>query len=638
MIRYIFLLCILSILGFSASASARSLYWDSLEVTARLDADGRLHVLERQAYVFTGAWNGGERTFNIRPGQELDFHRLTRIDPADGERREVKFGSLSRLDRCNWDGGQNRLRWRSRLPSDPPFDATPITYELEYTLSNILIPRGDGTFLLDHDFAFPDRPGPILRYSLDLEMDPAWQPPAGLPSHLERDRLEPGQGVVLRALLRHLGPGRPAGVIYGAPQWLRLLLVLLPVGMIAGRGLFLYIREQRLGKFAPLFPASRVTRSWLEKEILSMPPEVVGATWDDTTSAAEVAAILARMVQEGKLASRVETRRPFLFKRSVLHLELKADRKSLPEYEGRLVRALFFSGNTTTDTDSIRSHYRRSGFDPAEKIRKPLEDRVKALTRPAPSAHDRAWLPTLLLFLTAAGTAAGGAILHNHEFRDTAIGFGIATVMFIFTSFAAYAYQTGITTPRIRFALFHLPLLAMAAGVAWFALLQSPNGGGLSLAGISLYVLCLCNSIFNLARTRQDAERIGLRKTLAAGRKFMRSELRKPSPHLEDDWYPYLLAFGLGPQMDRWFRAFGSGAREYGRGRVGESGSWSSSGGPSGSFSGGGGMFGGAGSSGSWAAAAGAIAAGVATPGSSGGSGGGGGGGGSSGGGGGGGW
>jgi hypothetical protein len=82
MIQYIFLLCILSILGFSASAAARSLYRDSLEVTARLDADGRLHVVERQAYVFTGAWNGGDRTFNIRPGQELDFHRLTRIDPA----------------------------------------------------------------------------------------------------------------------------------------------------------------------------------------------------------------------------------------------------------------------------------------------------------------------------------------------------------------------------------------------------------------------------------------------------------------------------------------------------------------------------------------------------------------------------
>jgi hypothetical protein len=176
MLRIIFILCIISVPGLSASAAGRSLYWDNLEVKARLDRDGRLHVVERQAYVFTGEWNGGERTFNIRPGQNLDLQRLTRIDPASGESREVTLGSLSELDRYNWFNGHKMLRWRSRLPSDPPFDATPITYELEYTLGDILIPEGDGTFVLNHDFAFPDRSGPILRYSLDLELDPSWQP------------------------------------------------------------------------------------------------------------------------------------------------------------------------------------------------------------------------------------------------------------------------------------------------------------------------------------------------------------------------------------------------------------------------------------------------------------------------------
>jgi hypothetical protein len=40
-----------------------------MDVRAILDADGRLHVTESQAMVFTGDWNGGERIFRVSPGQ-----------------------------------------------------------------------------------------------------------------------------------------------------------------------------------------------------------------------------------------------------------------------------------------------------------------------------------------------------------------------------------------------------------------------------------------------------------------------------------------------------------------------------------------------------------------------------------------
>lgn len=103
--------------------------------------------------------------------------------------------------------------------------------------------------------------------------------------------------------------------------------------------------------------------------------------------------------------------------------------------------------------------------------------------------------------------------------------------------------------------------------------------------------------------------------------------------HLEDSWYPYLLAYGLGPEVDRWFRAFGGIGQSHLR-----TSSFGSSGSQSTGFTCGGGTFGGAGASASWGAAISSIAGGVPTPGSSGSGGGGGGGGGGSGGGGGGGW
>ncbi len=80
-------------------AAANELYWKSLEVGATLDGQGVLYVVERQHMVFAGDWNGGERRFDLRPGQEVVLRSMTRVDPATGARREMREGSLDDLDR-----------------------------------------------------------------------------------------------------------------------------------------------------------------------------------------------------------------------------------------------------------------------------------------------------------------------------------------------------------------------------------------------------------------------------------------------------------------------------------------------------------------------------------------------------------
>jgi hypothetical protein len=169
-----FLLCLILSAAPAALGQEKKLSWRAMDVQARLDAAGRLHVTERQAMLFTGDWNGGERVFRVLPGQTLKLESLTRVDAATGEKKALSEGDLSQMDRYGWKDPQT-LRWRSRLPSDPPFDNTEIDYEIAYTLSGILVRQGDD-YVLDHDFAFPDRVGSIETFSLDLTLDPAWQP------------------------------------------------------------------------------------------------------------------------------------------------------------------------------------------------------------------------------------------------------------------------------------------------------------------------------------------------------------------------------------------------------------------------------------------------------------------------------
>src|SRR5690606_23105477 len=120
--------------------------------------------------------------------------------------------------------------------------------------------------------------------------------------------------------------------------------------------------------------------------------EVIGAAWDRSVGAPEVAALLARLVQEGKLSSRVEPggRRP------VLHLRRIVPFEAFPGYERELISGLFFDGREETDTEAIREHYRKQGFDPASTIRAPLNARLKVL--PGEGDVPRQWgLPLLVV-------------------------------------------------------------------------------------------------------------------------------------------------------------------------------------------------------------------------------------------------
>ena len=80
-----------------AVAAARELHWRELSVQARLDADGRLHVSERQVMVFTGDWNGGERSFRLAGEHELTLESVARVDLAGGE-IELRPGDLTLTD------------------------------------------------------------------------------------------------------------------------------------------------------------------------------------------------------------------------------------------------------------------------------------------------------------------------------------------------------------------------------------------------------------------------------------------------------------------------------------------------------------------------------------------------------------
>ncbi|HVR42294.1 MAG TPA: hypothetical protein VMS56_02515 [Thermoanaerobaculia bacterium] len=608
---------LLLLAALAAPAEGRTLRWERWHVDGRLDADGVLRVTETARWVFDGDWNGGERIFRLRVVESLDLRSIARIT-GSGETIPLRRDSdLDAVDEWDWHDSKT-LRWRAREASAPPFSDTPITYRIDYSISGVPIPQGDGGWLLDLDVAPSDLEGTIEHLSWSFTLDPTWSAgEAGLTG--ERRGVAPGEHVVLRVPMHYAGSGHPASVARFSPPLALAAVGAIPLLLVGWLAASFVRDERRKGRFVRLPPIDTADRPWLEQHVLRFPPEVVGAAWDDRTASAEVAAVLARLVQEGKLTSRVEP--GGWLSSPTLHLELNVPRETLAGYERALIDAFFIDGSKT-DTRRIREHYKSTGFDPASKIRKGIEKKVAAMGRGRKAPAGGSWKRGTLLFLAGAAIAIFAGVSGGRaDLIAMAVSLGAAFVFLILGLIAAGVFQSRVGGFALPGTFVALPIVAMLGGIAllsWIAATVVPIRP-LLIAGMGLVAASLADFILGIARIPQSRERIAMRRELFLARERLRRELRRESPDIDDVWFPWLLALGLGPQVDRWFRAFGGAAGAAIPPRTA-----SGSGGGSSGWSGGGGAFGGAGASGAWGVAAASLGSGVSAP-SSGGSGGGGG-------------
>jgi uncharacterized membrane protein YgcG len=287
----------------------------------------------------------------------------------------------------------------------------------------------------------------------------------------------------------------------------------------------------------------------------------------------------------------------------------------------------------------VKRRYRSTGFNPASVIDKPLRALLASHGKlgqvPAPSRS-----PTLLLWLAVTVLFVLNAVSWP---LPTAMLAGVVLFQVLWPAglglIGAFAWRkrtANLDAASLAFLIPGLLVWLICAAAAFLRDWAGPLGGiapGLfACLALAVLPLAVWNTLLNNARSRESDGTIAKRRLLAVARGLFVKELAGENPRLKDGWLPYLLAFGLGTNVDRWFRSFGGGNVR----SMSTMGSGSSGGGAGGGWSGGGGQFGGAGATGTWAVAATGMAAGVSAPSSSGG--GGGGGGSSSGGGGGGGW
>ena len=621
-----------------AAHAQRELHWSNIDVEATLNEAGVLQITEIQTMVFTGDWNGGERRFDIRPRQRLSFFEISRA-VGGGWQPLSRDSDIDDVDEYAFVDAET-LRWRSRGPGDPPFAHAVIRYLLHYELANILL-RDDDDYVLDHDFLFDDRDGDVERFTLRLTLDPAWQAKTELRDVYRAERVRPGNSFVLTVPLRYTGAGTP--LIWDTRRSPRLEQTVIAL-LSASALLFVWFfwRENANGRFAPV--TARVDEGWVRQHVLAHPPEVVGAAWDEDIGESEVVALIARMESERKLKSRVQKGT------TALSLDLTCDREKLQGHERTLVNRLFFDGRSTTNTNSVKRHYKDKGFNPAKEIEPELQAEVEKVM-PAGRGPWRLRGVGVAVFLVSCALLYIERLAGNLTEPRMLVIIGCAMLLIGVAWMFGFAFQDNVLAGRRRAVVAWMPALSVAFAVSaflWYYVggvyAEMSDRFVIALAGLAFTAVL---TTFNVMTSRRNRDALAFRKSLAAGREYFTAQLARDNPALRDEWYPWLLAFGLGPQVDNWSarhesrrRSSHASSGSFSSGSI----STSSSSGPA-TWSGfAGGRAGGGGGGASWTAAVGGMAAGVSPPSSSGSSGGGGSssggssGGGSSGGGGGGGW
>lgn len=548
-----------------ARAQGGLVSWNRLDVAARLDNDGRLHVAETHEMELSGDVSIINRTFHYAADQSVLLGGISRLE-ADGSKKALKDAAVESADSYRvyrWG-----VQFSVRGERDPAFEGVVTRrYVIEYELQGAITPAWDlpagrqplesGTsprnplerarevwsawreawpeidrhYRLDHDVVFPSEGagGGVRELNYRLEYDTAWV-------LLDKDRdlgvATPDVDYRVQRVLRYLPAGRPKAV--NAEQALfrvSTLAVPLLFGLVLG---LLFLLADRVFN-----PSPRGDRSLFENRVVSLPPELIREQLGGPSSPPSFESFLLRMAAQKKIAISVVS--PATDEaEAVVSLRLTTDRARLTPFEADVVGEIFGRLDTISTTD-IQARFRGRNFHPNGIVSAAFARlRAPAATRPR---KGRPLLSAAHLSFMAAGVAFMVKSLTDRTMDDPLpllAGLVPGNILVTLWPVGSAARRPGLLAVLI--GMFGL-------GVLGAALALSPNTPLSGAAALGLTVLSTGHCLGLIARLPKagptDLE-------LDAARRWAMAELRRPRPDLRDAWVDSLEAIGASRALARW--------------------------------------------------------------------------------------
>ncbi len=545
---------LLAFLALAVSASAQQgedVVWTMLDVAPRLDAEGRLTVVETHEISLQGDFGTLGSDFGLGSGQSVAVKSFTELG-ADGAEQAYSPGDTKTAG--HYAAYTTWIEWHVKAPGTPPLERTTRRYRLEYELVHAMAPAWDlpngshpldglhpsywsplerlrdawsvwreagadlgRAYRLDHDVLYPSREkvyASLQNLGYQLTWDPkVWElvgpeVPMGTATKSVDFRV--------RRTFRRLVEAPPAAVDFESAQRRLAAILLLPIG-VALLALVSMLLEALSGADQKPLGAEL-----FESAVLSEPAELVQARIAGRrASRVGFIELLTRLASERKLQVEVvkaatEEEPP------VVTLRLLVARDRLHPYEQEVVDALF-AGQAEISTTQIQA---RKAFDPEAVT-------SAAFARVAPPRPKGSRIAVAIL---SALTATGFALTVTDLQRP-----------------GADPYAPAAAALAMLFARLGLPPAAFWLTVATALVQLVPNAplAGLAAVGVSVAIL---GGHYGRRAGRPSTARPEGRRLLELQRirDWAAKELGKPRPALRDAWILHLHALGLAPAVAKW--------------------------------------------------------------------------------------
>lgn len=551
--------------------------WQALVVRFTIDADGRLHVAEQVQVDVPPSVATLERVYWADAEQQVTIDAIT----LHGERTvKLERGNLDRAHHyvMPYNG---RIQWSVRDKAAIPDGVRSYTYVIETTVANGVIPAwsiprgrlshdssgqvGDARdrlreilpvwreakqnprkrFLLDYQFEMPPPSTQGTTIQLQLYWEDGWTPVHEITADtvakdIDRDSWNPD-----RYRLTHLFDysGRydwPIAIDVANHATRMIALAGFPVaGLLLW--LFFVLREVLRRGFGS--GAADADEQLVREVVYAEPPEVIAARWSGDVQYPNIEPFLRRLEREHKVAIVLEPREE---DDPAVSLRLLAPRERLTPYERAGIDALMPDGWETTSADIQRRHGGK-GFDPANALKAELEkigaDAKKSTTSPWYSK-----LTSFLLFIAGLLIAIQESVRLGRE--PAVFGAALISASILTSLWPRNLARNAIRASLVATLLLLIPLILAFAVIVEVHFAAAMPPGVYGSVGLALALVATYKAILAGSATRDSAAM----RPLIRARTWLRNELKSATPRLRDEHIPWLLALGLGRDVERWRR------------------------------------------------------------------------------------
>jgi len=553
--------------------------WQRWDVFSNLQNDGTVLVTETMSVRLNGTVTNLERRLATSTDQRIDIKRFVRT--AEPESVEIIEGIDQDKDRYVWRYGV--LNWSGKPENKASWEEEVVGFRIEYELRNAVAPiwdiaagpsnfrtrgqfpqfldrfRGildgwkqaasgwDRRYRYDHDVLFAAFPatGPVeLNYT--LKYDDAWlnRTPEAQLGHATpevdyrviefRDYLRPGWPPAIELWRPFVRVGSIAAYVALA---LMLWLVFV-VGEIRRRGFFRH----------------RADRNWFIRQVLPRSPEALALEARANGSVSLFRLFLLRMRAKGLLTLHKgekldEDGDP------VYCLRLARDGHDLRPFERAFINKLFPQNRREIDAEEFREIHHKEGFDPEGELEDEVGDNEGPMVKKTGPRRSWFWscirVGSPLLFF---GSAA--AILIETFERESSGFFGpVAFVGILLLIAAALTANLRRSLGGAVTGLWTLiPILLAVPGILSFHLIGTLPLGPFGSVGIAMFALSCVAAMLQLVRSGQDEDASQGAEIVEQAQRYVRRELRRPNPALDDDWMVHLIALGCYEDVKQWKR------------------------------------------------------------------------------------